>query len=171
MLRRIQVPPPTRYPANSAKPSKRSTPALDLRTSLAEVRADRLTGTHWPPEGFDEARLEAWYASSARLDDRLDLAVVDRATGDVAGEVVLNELDRENRSCNFRIYLASEGNRGRGLGTEATRLMLAHAFETVGLHRVALEVYVFNPRARRVYEKTGFVYEGTMRQSLLWDGA
>jgi RimJ/RimL family protein N-acetyltransferase len=49
--------------------------------------------------------------------------------------------------------------------------MLAHAFETVGLHRVALEVYVFNPRARRVYEKTGFLHEGTKRQSLLRAGA
>jgi RimJ/RimL family protein N-acetyltransferase len=136
-----------------------------------DPEADRLTGTHRPPESLDLARLEAWYASRASLDDRLDLAVVDRATGDVAGEVVLNELDRESRSCSFRIYLAGEGNRGRGLGTEATRLMLAHAFETVGLHRVALEVYTFNARARRVYEKTGFVYEGTKRQSLLWDGA
>lgn len=39
------------------------------------------------------------------------------------------------------------------------------------MHRVDLEVYAYNPRARRVYEKAGFVYEGTKRQSLLWDGA
>jgi hypothetical protein len=32
-------PPPTRYPANSAKPSKRSMSAAELRTSLAEVRS------------------------------------------------------------------------------------------------------------------------------------
>ena len=49
--------------------------------------------------------------------------------------------------------------------------MLAHAFETVGLNRVSLEVYAFNPRARRAYERLGFVHEGTLRQALLWDGA
>ncbi len=48
--------------------------------------------------------------------------------------------------------------------------MLRHAFETVGLHRVELEVYRFNPRARHVYEKAGFVLEGTKREGLLWDG-
>lgn len=31
-------------------------------------------------------------------------------------------------------------------------------------------MYAFNPRARRVYEKAGFVYEGTRRDALLWDG-
>ena len=60
---------------------------------------------------------------------------------------------------------------GRGLGTEATRLVLAHAFDTVGINRIELEVYDFNPRARRVYEKAGFVHEGTKRQALYWDGA
>ncbi len=47
--------------------------------------------------------------------------------------------------------------------------MLAHAFDTLGLDRVELEVYKFNPRARRVYEKVGFVHEGTKRHALRWD--
>jgi RimJ/RimL family protein N-acetyltransferase len=38
------------------------------------------------------------------------------------------------------------------------------------VHRVELEVHAFNPRARHVYEKAGFVREGTKRQALLWDG-
>jgi hypothetical protein len=47
---------------------------------------------------------------------------------------------------------------------------LAHAFEVVGVHRVELQVYAFNPRARHVYDKIGFSYEGTRRQALCWDG-
>lgn len=85
--------------------------------------------------------------------------------------MVLNDLDPPNRSCGFRIALVGPEVFGRGLGTEATRLVLAHAFDTVGLHRVSLEVYAFNPRARRVYERVGFVHEGTLRQVLRWDGA
>jgi RimJ/RimL family protein N-acetyltransferase len=134
-----------------------------------DAEGDRLTGSH--PRGLTMAQLENWYATRADFDDRLDLAVIDMASGGFAGEVVLNELDTDNQSCNFRIYLIGAQNRDRGLGTEATRLILAHAFETVGLHRVDLEVYAFNPRARRVYDKVGFVYEGTRRQSLLWDGS
>jgi RimJ/RimL family protein N-acetyltransferase len=48
--------------------------------------------------------------------------------------------------------------------------MLAHLFEEVGVHRVDLEVYAFNPRAQRSYEKCGFVVEGRLRESLLWGG-
>jgi RimJ/RimL family protein N-acetyltransferase len=86
-----------------------------------------------------------------------------------AVEVVLNDLDTDNQSCGFRIALTS-AHTGRGLGTEAIRLMLGHAFDIVGLHRVELEVYAFNPRARHVYEQVGFVYEGTKRQALRWQG-
>jgi RimJ/RimL family protein N-acetyltransferase len=39
------------------------------------------------------------------------------------------------------------------------------------LNRVELEVYDFNPRARHVYEKVGFVLEGVRRQALLFEDA
>ena len=129
-----------------------------------DPEAMRLTGSHPRPEPLNRESMREWYVTRADHDDRLDLAVVDRTTGQFAGEVVLNELDRDNESCNFRILLCGDANRGRGLGTEATRLILRHAFENVGLHRVDLEVYEFNPRARRVYEEVGFVFEGTRRQ-------
>jgi RimJ/RimL family protein N-acetyltransferase len=135
-----------------------------------DPEAYRLTGSHPPEEPRSLQLMREWYATRADHDDRLDLAVVDRATDMFAGEVVLNELDADSQSCNFRILLCGDQNRDRGLGTEATRLILAHAFETVGLHRVGLEVFEFNPRARRVYEKVGFVHEGTCRDALLWDG-
>jgi RimJ/RimL family protein N-acetyltransferase len=135
---------------------------------VADAEVTRLTGSTAEP--FERAALEQWYATRAAHDDRLDLAVVERATGEYAGEVVLNELDPRNRSCSLRIALLG-AHADRGLGTEAIRLVLDHAFDAVGLNRVALEVYDFNPRARHVYEKVGFVHEGTRRQALSCDGA
>ena len=137
-----------------------------LMDLLADPEGSRLTGTH---AEFDEATAMRWYGSRYDQHDRLDLAIVDRATGEYAGEVVLNDLDRDNRSIGFRIALRP-GFTDRGLGSEATRLILAYAFDTLGLHRIALEVYAFNPRARHVYERAGFVYEGTKRDALLWNG-
>ena len=49
--------------------------------------------------------------------------------------------------------------------------MVDHAFEVGGVHRVELEVYASNPRARAVYERAGFVVEGVRRDALLFDGA
>ena len=70
-----------------------------------------------------------------------------------------------NQSCNFRIQIGPAGQ-NRGLGTEATRLIVGYGFEQLGLHRISLEVYAFNPRARRAYEKAGFRVEGVLRESL-----
>ena len=127
----------------------------------------RLTGS--PAEEFDAERLRSWYASRNSQVDRLDLGIVDRASGELVGEAVLNEWDERNRSCSFRI-LIGPGGRDRGLGTEAVRLIVGHAFEQLGLHRVSLYVFAFNPRARRAYEKAGFVAEGVERQTLLYEG-
>jgi RimJ/RimL family protein N-acetyltransferase len=60
---------------------------------------------------------------------------------------------------------------GKGLGTEATRLVLRHAFNDLGLHRVGLRVLAYNHRAIRSYEKCGFVIEGREREAALVDGA
>lgn len=130
-----------------------------------EVR--RLTGTHGR---FSRDVSDRWYRSRGETNDRLDLAVADVQTDRCIGEVVLHELDAPNRSCGFRIALLGPAVFGQGYGTEATHLMLDHAFTTVGLHRVELEVFDFNLRARQVYEKLGFVTEGVRREVLRWDG-
>jgi RimJ/RimL family protein N-acetyltransferase len=166
-----------------ARPDFRSKPTLDgelvvlrpltlgdvpaLTPMLLDAEVARLTGSHAGVP--DEARLRAWYATRADRDDRLDLAVVERATGECVGEAVLNGWDAHNESCNFRIALVP-GAVGRGLGTEATRLIVGYGFDTLGLHRISLEVFASNPRARRVYEKAGFVAEGVLRDALLWEG-
>ncbi|MEU0671780.1 GNAT family protein [Streptomyces sp. NPDC006172] len=113
--------------------------------------------------------VRSWYATRSAQPDRLDLAVTDRATGRLVGEVVLYEWDPDARSCTFRTLIGPQG-RDRGLGTEATRLIVGHAFEQLGLHRVQLELYGDNARARRVYEKVGFTLEGVRREAAFRGG-
>jgi RimJ/RimL family protein N-acetyltransferase len=55
---------------------------------------------------------------------------------------------------------------GKGYGTEAMRLILRYAFSELNLWRVSLDVFEYNPRAIRSYEKVGFIHEGRMRQAL-----
>ena len=125
--------------------------------------------TFEPSTELTPERLRSWYATRADQPDRLDLAVTDPATGELLGEVVLHEWDPAARSCTFRTLIGPRG-RGRGIGTEATRLIVGYAFEQLGLHRIQLEVYGHNHRARRVYEKVGFVVEGVRREAQLRDG-
>jgi RimJ/RimL family protein N-acetyltransferase len=59
---------------------------------------------------------------------------------------------------------------GKGYGKDAMRIMLRYAFMELNLHRVSLNVYEYNPRAIRSYEKAGFTVEGRQRQALNRDG-
>jgi RimJ/RimL family protein N-acetyltransferase len=140
---------------------------------LSDPEVRRLTGSVETtaeaerPEPLDD-RLRDWYATRNDQPDRLDLAVEDRETSRLVGEVVLNELDRDTLTCNIRVLLGPEG-RGRGLGTEAVGLMTAHGIEVLGLRRIALEVFEFNPRGQRVYEKVGYAVTGVREDALHFD--
>lgn len=126
--------------------------------------------TFEPTTELTREGLRSWYGVRTADPDRLDLAVTDRATGELVGEVVLYDGDPSARSCTFRTLIGPAG-RDRGLGSEATRLIVGYGFDQVGLHRVQLEVYAHNHRARRVYEKVGFVVEGVRREAAWRDGA
>ncbi len=136
-----------------------------MMAALNDAELIRLTGTH---AEFTREQIEEYCATRAEKDDRLDFAVLDRGNGDYLGDLAITGLDPDNRSCGFRIALRTDVA-GRGYGTDATRLILDHVF-SLGVHRVELEVYAFNPRARHVYEKAGFIHEGTLRQALRWKG-
>ena len=131
----------------------------------AHRQRSRRGGGPQPASPEEEQLRREWYATRNDTDDRLDLAVVDKASGACVGEAVLNQWDPGSQSCNFRILIGPAGQ-NRGLGTEATRLIVGYGFEQLGLHRISLEVYAFNPRARRAYEKAGFRAEGVLRESL-----
>ncbi|MBD9373102.1 GNAT family N-acetyltransferase [Rhizobium sp. ARZ01] len=60
---------------------------------------------------------------------------------------------------------------GTGLGSEVIGLVLRHAFATLRLHRISIRVLAFNRRAIRAYEKSGFVEEGSERETAFIDGA
>ena len=132
---------------------------------LRDPEVQRLTGSH---ADFQPAAVEQWLRTRHRQHDRADWAVLRETDGAFLGEVVLNDLDAGNASVDFGIWLSVQG---RGHGTEATRLVVAYALDEVGLHRVSLGVYAFNPRARHVYETCGFREEGRLRDALRWDGA
>ena len=70
---------------------------------------------------------------------------------------------------NFRILIGPRG-RNRGLGTEATQLIIDYIFTNTTLNELTLSVFDFNPRAKHVYEKVGFVVESVDENDLEFEG-
>ncbi len=82
----------------------------------------------------------------------------------VIGIIELDGFDWAARSAWVGIGIGEADYRGKGYGTEAMQLILEYAFQGLNLNRVNLNVFAFNTRAIRSYEKCGFRYEGTQRE-------
>ncbi len=78
-------------------------------------------------------------------------------------------IDWIGRMATFYIAIADKENWSKGYGTEATKLMVDYAFETLNMNRIQLHVSAENDRAVRVYEKTGFVKEGKLKQAMFFN--
>jgi RimJ/RimL family protein N-acetyltransferase len=72
--------------------------------------------------------------------------------------------------CWLGIGLGEREYWGKGYGSDALRLILRYAFQELGLQRVTLTVFEYNPRAIRSYEKVGFIHEGRCRKAIHRDG-
>jgi RimJ/RimL family protein N-acetyltransferase len=93
-------------------------------------------------------------------------AILDEREAHV-GFIGLNDIHWRYRSARGGIVLGERSSWGRGIATAAIRVRTRFAFEILGLHRV--EGHTINPAMRRVYEKSGYTREGTIREAF-WRG-
>ena len=90
-------------------------------------------------------------------------AVTERGNERLIGSAgIVGDLKRENDRARMLGYWLDEACWGRGLMTEAVRAVLRYGFETMALELVSAYCYPDNLRSRRVLEKCGFRYEGTL---------
>ncbi|MDQ1712405.1 MAG: hypothetical protein QOE45_1855 [Frankiaceae bacterium] len=76
----------------------------------------------------------------------------------------------ENRSAELGITIGNKAYWGRGYGTDTVRTLCRFGFEEMNLHRIELLVFAHHARARRAYEKAGFVVEAVAREAHWGDG-
>lgn len=113
---------------------------------------------------------QKWIETTNGDGNTLSLAVVLKEDDRLIGGAGLREIDSTNRHAIFGIVLGDKKEWDKGHGTETLRLLLAHAFETMNLHRISLHVLEHNKRGQRCYEKAGFVREGVLRQETFREG-
>lgn len=119
--------------------------------------------------------IQSWYDRQSRaVSDSLVFTIWDLATMKPIGNTALQDIDSRTRTAEFGIFIADPEYRGSGRGTEATRLLLRFAFDTLALENVMLRVYEYNERAIAVYTQVGFKEIGRRRgaqrhQGRAWD--
>jgi RimJ/RimL family protein N-acetyltransferase len=113
---------------------------------------------HWTVTSatFTDEQLLDWLRTRPGQVERLDWAILNSETGEFLGEIVLNDLDTLAGTMNLRIALLST-KLGKGIGTDAVKLVVGYGFQVLGLSQITLDVWSENQRAIRVYEKVGFL--------------
>ncbi|WP_077303377.1 GNAT family N-acetyltransferase [Virgibacillus pantothenticus] len=138
-----------------------------LYASLWDREARRLTGTQTI---FSLKGVEQFIISAATDQSRMDLLICLQENDLCIGDIAMTDINYQNRNASVRIALFNKAYWGNGYGTEAMEQLITHGFEQLNLHRIELEVFDFNTRAKKSYEKLGFKQEGIRREVLFYDG-
>jgi len=130
----------------------------------------RYLSLYLPMSTVDE---ENWFDSMTKRDQSEKTLVVEVRDGDVwkmIGNCGVFGIDPVNRLGELGIMLGEKDEWNKGYGTETMTLLLRHCFGTLNLNRAFLQVYAENIRAKRSYEKAGFVEEGCLREAVYRHG-
>jgi len=92
--------------------------------------------------------------------EQVTFAVDDRVTGEHLGTVGLDDVRPEARVAELGIFLGAKERWGEGIGYDAMVTLLRFGFWEMNLRRIELSVLDGNVRAKRLYERVGFIEVG-----------
>lgn len=108
---------------------------------------------------------ERWYDHMTT--DKVDYSfTIENKQGEFIGSCHTMDMNVRNGITYIAIFIGHPDYRSKGYGTEALKLLLNFFFNEIGLRKVKLNVFSFNKRAIRCYEKSGFKLEGINKQEL-----
>jgi diamine N-acetyltransferase len=132
----------------------RTARTLAIISPLSQALEER-----WFEDLLDHHGRDRWHFVICRVED-------DRPVG----AINMHEFDVRNGSTALGIAIGDPDDTGQGYGSDALRALVAFGFGELRLERIWLDVYDFNERARHVYERVGFVHEGTLRRAFFRGG-
>lgn len=107
------------------------------------------------------------YVVSGEIDDFI---ICDNYTNEALGCVYLQKYELEHHRAEDGIFLGTNTVRGRGIGSEALRLLIEYGFEQKKLHKIVARVLASNMVSLRLHEKVGFQREAYFKDEVYIDG-
>lgn len=109
------------------------------------------------------------YIGSYERPDYYRWAVIEKSSGECIGQIAYFLVDSKNHFAEIEYCIGAEFQ-CRGYATEATKAVIAFGFDRINLHKVQICTKTINKPSRRVIEKCGFTYEGTLRDYFFMNG-
>ncbi|MBQ5338115.1 MAG: GNAT family N-acetyltransferase [Oscillospiraceae bacterium] len=109
------------------------------------------------------------YIGSYEKPDYYRWAVIEKECGECIGQIAFFLVDSKNHFAEIE-YCIGSAFQCRGYATEATKALIAYGFDRMTLHKVQICTKTINAPSKRVIEKCGFTYEGTLRDYFFMNG-
>ncbi len=106
---------------------------------------------------------------SYEKDDYYRWAVIEKASGECIGQIAYFLVDSKNRFAEIE-YCIGAAFQCKGYATEAAKAVIAYGFDSINLHKVQICTKTINKPSKRVIEKCGLTYEGTLRDYFYMNG-
>lgn len=150
------------------RPAERSDIDLFVRW-FGDAETTRYLANRAP---FSHAMEERWFESMLEQQGKRGYHFVICLLGDgrPIGTAGLHNVNYEDGHAAFGISIGEKSEWSKGYGTDALRAICDFGFGQLRLERIELDVYEPNKRARRSYDKAGFVTEGVLRHALFAHG-
>ena len=103
-------------------------------------------------------RVDAYFDRLQSQKDRVDFLIMNDEKP--IGEIALKHIDETARQCELSIHLQNDSVKNKGYGTQAERLILEYAFQTLGMTSVIADSVLKNKRSQHTLEKVGFQETG-----------
>ncbi len=114
--------------------------------------------------------LEKFYQGVTGSTTEVIFAIADKKSHQHIGNVKLGPINWVHRRAMLGIMIGAKGFWGKGVGEEATRLMVEYGFFQLNLHRIGLGVFEEHESAIRCYQRVGFKVEGCLREQMFQAG-
>jgi len=121
-------------------------------------------------EPFTRQMHENWLDTKVASGKVIQYMIEDKASGKSVGSVYFRDIDPENESAEYGIFIGQADARGRGFGSETAKLFSDFGLDVLKLHRISLRLLGSNDIARRSYERAGFRTEGLFTHMVKLDG-
>ena len=109
------------------------------------------------------------YIGSYERNDYYRWAIIEKNSGECIGQIAYFLVDSKNHFAEIEYCIGSEFQ-CRGFATEATKAVIRYGFDKINLHKVQICTKTINKPSKRVIEKCGFTYEGTLRDYFYMNG-
>lgn len=139
----------------------------DLETFLDLYSDIEARGQHFPLRMFTETSVRERFNKDGHWSDESgSLLIVEKQTDRIIGLIVFFRPVFYYDCYELGYILFDKALRGKGVVTEAMRLLIKYLFDWQPIHRLQLQIEAENAPSVRVAEKCGFTFEGTMRKAL-----